>query len=277
MKIFSFQKLYSASFILAMFFLYFIYLPSSIAETKNIYASTDTFASEVMPDYNWDSSSSLNIGRDPDSTRFWIYIGCGNIKEQLPDGAIISNAKLRLYRISSNGTFSVGIQNVDTNWWSNLLTWNNRPNTYSPPETVQTATGSNNTYISFDVTQHVKKWVEEGLPNRGVCLRQQSDCAAGETALFASVETNETLHRPRLEIEYTSRPPQVSNPDPTMGATGVSINTDLHWASASGATSYDVYFGTDSTPDSGEYQANQNYTSYDLGTLNYSTTHTTGG
>ncbi len=58
-----------------------------------------------------------------------------------------------------------------------------------------------------------------------------------------------------------------------MGATGVSINTDLHWASASGATSYDVYFGTDSTPDSGEYQANQNYTSYDLGTLNYSTTY----
>jgi hypothetical protein len=30
----------------------------------------------------------------------------------------------------------------------------------------------------------------------------------------------------------------------------------LDWSSSSGATSYDVYFGTDSTPDAGEYKGN---------------------
>jgi hypothetical protein len=39
-----------------------------------------------------------------------------------------------------------------------------------------------------------------------------------------------------------------ASPSPTSGATGVSINPTLSWTAATGATSYDVYFGTSSTP-----------------------------
>ena len=39
-------------------------------------------------------------------------------------------------------------------------------------------------------------------------------------------------------------PGQASNPNPTDGATGVSIDKDLSWTPGSGATSHDVYFGT---------------------------------
>ncbi|MCG3141137.1 MAG: Hercynine oxygenase [Anaerolineae bacterium] len=74
-----------------------------------------------------------------------------------------------------------------------------------------------------------------------------------------------------------SAPPQppskATSPNPSNGATGQSINTDVSWSNGGGATSYDVYFGTDSTPDSGEYKGNQSGTSYDPGTLAYSTTY----
>src|SRR3989304_9194440 len=58
----------------------------------------------------------------------------------------------------------------------------------------------------------------------------------------------------------------VTSPIPSNGATGQSINTDLSWADGGGATSYDVYFN-------GEYRGNQSGTSYDPGTLTYSTTY----
>jgi len=39
-----------------------------------------------------------------------------------------------------------------------------------------------------------------------------------------------------------------SSPSPANGANGISINPTLTWAASSGATSYDVYFGTSSAP-----------------------------
>ena len=70
-----------------------------------------------------------------------------------------------------------------------------------------------------------------------------------------------------------SAPGQASNPNPSNGATGISTSANLGWSAGSAATSHDVYFGTDSTPDSGEFQGNQSGTSYDPGSLSYSTTY----
>jgi len=68
-------------------------------------------------------------------------------------------------------------------------------------------------------------------------------------------------------------PGQASNPSPADDATSVSSTADLSWTSGSDATSSDVYFGTDSTPDSGEFQGNQAATTFDPGTLSNSTTY----
>ncbi|MHC4740258.1 MAG: hypothetical protein ACYS9Y_15220, partial [Planctomycetota bacterium] len=62
-------------------------------------------------------------------------------------------------------------------------------------------------------------------------------------------------------------PGQASNPSPGNGATNVSVDADLNWSAGSGATSHDVYFGTDSTPDAGEFQGNQTATTYEPGTM----------
>jgi hypothetical protein len=59
-----------------------------------------------------------------------------------------------------------------------------------------------------------------------------------------------------------------SSPSPSDGATDVSLDTDLDWANASDATSYDVYFGTSPSP---PYYGSTASSSYSLPTLNDST------
>ncbi|MFA5793924.1 MAG: fibronectin type III domain-containing protein [Candidatus Brocadiia bacterium] len=63
---------------------------------------------------------------------------------------------------------------------------------------------------------------------------------------------------------------QVTSPSPANNTINASINQQLGWASASGATSYDVYFGTTSP---GTFIINQSGTSYNPGTFTYSTTY----
>ena len=68
-------------------------------------------------------------------------------------------------------------------------------------------------------------------------------------------------------------PGKATNPNPADEATDVSINADLSWTAGRNTMSHDVYFGTDSTPDIGEFQGNQKATTYDLDTLEYNTTY----
>ncbi|MDI6788588.1 MAG: hypothetical protein QME51_09480 [Planctomycetota bacterium] len=68
-------------------------------------------------------------------------------------------------------------------------------------------------------------------------------------------------------------PARVTSPNPSDGATGVSITLSLSWAAASGATSYDVYFGTDNPPSNIINGMNQAGASSNPGTLSCSTTY----
>jgi len=73
--------------------------------------------------------------------------------------------------------------------------------------------------------------------------------------------------------EAAQPPGQASSPSPANSATDVSIDADLSWTAGSNATSHDVYFGTDSTPDAGEFQGNQTDTTFEPGTLSYDITY----
>jgi parallel beta-helix repeat protein len=67
-----------------------------------------------------------------------------------------------------------------------------------------------------------------------------------------------------------SLPDKASNPNPADYATGVEINTDLSWIAGSGATSHDVYFGTNNPP---PFVRNQTSTTFDPTVMAYSTTY----
>ena len=80
---------------------------------------------------------------------------------------------------------------------------------------------------------------------------------------------------PRLAWQsgFIQPPSKPINPSPSNGASDRSIETNISWSDGGGADSFDVYFGTNPTPDSGEFKQNQTESMYEPDTLAYSTTY----
>lgn len=68
-------------------------------------------------------------------------------------------------------------------------------------------------------------------------------------------------------------PAQAAVISPANGATNVDFNANLDWSSAARASSYNVYFGTDPTPDAGEFIGTSLLSFRSLGPLAYNTTY----
>ncbi len=97
--------------------------------------------------------------------------------------------------------------------------------------------------------------------------------AVAELRWSSASQAYEIIPQSQLYESAPSPPGQATNPNPANGASSVSTGADLSWTAGAGATSHDVYFGQDSTPDSGEFQGNQSGTTYDPGTLAENTTY----
>ncbi|MFC1765443.1 RHS repeat-associated core domain-containing protein [Planctomycetota bacterium] len=68
-------------------------------------------------------------------------------------------------------------------------------------------------------------------------------------------------------------PDPATNPVPADVATEIPIDADINWTAGAGATSHDVYFGTNPSPGTGEFQGNQTGMTFDPGTLANDTTY----
>lgn len=81
------------------------------------------------------------------------------------------------------------------------------------------------------------------------------------------------LPSPGEENVIQTPPEKAINQNPPNGAADQPTFLTLSWSNGGGATNYDVYFGTDPTPGASEYKTNTDNTTYNSGTLNYSTTY----
>ncbi len=67
--------------------------------------------------------------------------------------------------------------------------------------------------------------------------------------------------------------PKAANPAPPDGVGYMDPNVDLSWTAGVGAVSHNIYFGTDPTPDAGEFKINKTSPNFDPGALQYGTTY----
>ncbi len=92
-----------------------------------------------------------------------------------------------------------------------------------------------------------------------------------------AIDTSGNTKRSALQtFQITNQPPYVPNsPNPSNGTTGVNVNADVSWAGGdpdADAVTYDVYFGTSSSPS--KVVGNQSATLYDPpGMMLYATTY----
>ncbi len=68
-------------------------------------------------------------------------------------------------------------------------------------------------------------------------------------------------------------PDTPASPEPAHLSTNNPLSSDLNWGNSARATSYDVYFGTDSTPDASEFQGNTASSQWALPNLAFNTTY----
>jgi hypothetical protein len=105
-----------------------------------------------------------------------------------------------------------------------------------------------------------------------------SGTSAGNSVVFriSSSGTSSSVYYDNVEVRYGV---QASSPNPVNGAMDVSITPTLSWTAGTGATSNDVYFGTNfsdvntATHASTQFKGNQAGTSYAVGTLSMATTY----
>jgi hypothetical protein len=152
--------------------------------------------------------------------------------------------------VDLSDTTSLLIQKSDLiNFGGSGYTWIG--NIAGEPDSIAVLTADNGEVIGT-IHTNIRDWevmVREGIPY--------------------PVRQFQALSFPIDEDYATSTlPGPASNPNPANGATEVGIEDDLGWTAGSEATSHDVYFGSNPAP---AYQGNQAGTTFDPGTLAYST------
>ncbi len=266
-----------AAFAVAAFAL--VLAASAQAASVTLNPTQDSYVSSSFPDNNY-NEIYVAFG-EATTTVFRAYLKFD--VSSIPSGSTITSATLRLYREDNwnDALRNFLVSRIASNWTETGPTWNTRPNRTATP----TATGFGGTpgttgWISWTdgaILSWVQLWVDGSYANYGFEIRKDGTESAGEEALLkCTSREGSSAYWPELVISYTppaTPPSKATNPSPSNGASGVSVTVDPSWSNGGGATSYLVYFGTDSTPDSGEYKGEQTSTSYNPGTLSYSTTY----
>jgi hypothetical protein len=139
------------------------------------------------------------------------------------------------------------------------------------PALSWTATGATSYDVAFGTTN------PPGMVSTGQVTSNYSPASlANSTTYYWRITAHNGAGAtvgPVWSFTTTAPPPPPGTPGspiPAAGATGVSTSVNLFW-SASGATSYDVKFGTVSTPPT--VSSGQSAANYSPGTLSYSTTY----
>jgi hypothetical protein len=251
----------------------------------------DTYTNVGASSTNYSSITHLNTYTWPADTSANTTI----IKWDLTDistTATVVDATLYLYQTESNGDSSYDVDvhkiiNVDPN--ISTLTWATYDGANSwtggsdgglsdiaAAEDTQVLNLTNNEYKTWNVTDMVQDWVTTPSGNYGMLLNSDDVASSDSRRYFASSDAATASTRPKLIVTHSEGvvvPEQATSASPSDDTTDVSKTAVLSWAVGSGATSHDVYFGTDSTPDSGELQGNQTATTFDPSTMANDTTY----
>jgi hypothetical protein len=142
--------------------------------------------------------------------------------------------------------------------------------------------GSNNPTAAFDYTYNADGYGSGGSVDTEITFKEiylytrdkvQTYISSeyGEVQTVQGTPTSSTWVVGTYSGGSSNNPPSTpSNPTPANGSTDINQNQILSWYS-SGATAYDVYFGTTTSPS--KVSSNQTTALYDPGTLTESTTY----
>jgi hypothetical protein len=217
-----FKAILSLTFVVLLAF-----LPANVfADIATIQPSyQDVTIYDGFPDNNYNHLSYISvIGRGSSPMRCLVQFDLSSI----PLGSKIVSANLSLYYLDRPTVDPVGriywAYRVSQSWHEGLATWNtyDGSNPWTTPGSDYTTTGGASavvpstldTWMTWDVTDIVKAWIENGQSNDGFVVRDGNETGTAIIqALFNSREASS--NRPILEVSYT----------PYVGGDIIAVNT----------------------------------------------------
>ena len=133
----------------------------------------------------------------------------------LPPGtaaADVTQARLRLWVNSTSGLFGSITLTPVTSAWDELALKDNTSGGlgFGLPKISELPISTNNNFISIDVTDWVKGWLNGSLPNEGFMIEAAASATTMSIA-FDSKESSLTSHEPQLEVSLS----KIGPPGPT--------------------------------------------------------------
>ena len=166
---------------------------STPSQSQSAPPIADAFYMSSKPTTNYGTNPIMMV--QPGSTSYVQF----NLSE-LPAGAIVEKATLRLFLDSVSGKGQIDVYEALTAWNEALLNYNNAPAlgpsaTGSHPVSLNTSTLDQ--FVLIDITPLVTGWVNGSIPNNGLAL-----ALVGSTGSFSfdTKETTLTSHEPTLLI-----------------------------------------------------------------------------
>ena len=176
----------------------------------------DAYISSLTPDFNYASNEYLSIGQSIFSTlgvnrakfSFESYFLRAYLQfdlSELPANADVVSAVLKLYQSDSidKTGLMIALHRVTEGWEENTISWNNKPDYLTSPESTITVPISVFGWLSWDITSLVQGWANGSIANYGVILKD-----AGMVLEYIHINCyssnyagGSTLH-PKLEIIY---------------------------------------------------------------------------
>jgi hypothetical protein len=185
--------------------------PAGVHATLITEPTADAWVYEYQPTENYGSLQHFYLGRSGDiESRALLRFDLRSI----PAGAKVTSAYLHLHKVTPSGAAAPdgvddayyiwvhrnlgGLMNL---WTESTVTWNRRPLTAESDQGGFLAGGADG-LKQWNVTNSVRKWVQDGEPNNGFTLKGDGVSAWSELVMYMARE-GPVQFRPLLEVHYT--------------------------------------------------------------------------
>jgi len=258
-----------------VFLLVFIcFIPNSLSADEYIDCPIITSESGYCKDTSVGAfikaPAEIRVGKRPEGGTFRPILVFDT--SSIPDNAVILDATIYVNCTEAVSGISAYVWDLDVPLLSgqNLYADAGSGTQYSYSWSICSNTGTSYRSLRSVGKDAVKASLSGNKFYCGIAAR--SGYEGNDYARFENSSQRLYLHV-RYTTDCTDPPFKAHQPNPSNNSVDVALNTQLSWSDGGGATSYDVYFGTDPSPDSGEDKGNQTGTTYSPGTLDFDTTY----
>ena len=190
------------------------FVGNAVAATVDVGVSRDAQVVEGKSATNYGNGTAMYVASASGGTylneRIWTSF---DLAGQLPPGAVISSATLRLYcyKVDSDNNLPTSVHgSSDDSWGETAITWSSQPAFGAELSSTELQQGAEGQWVEWDVTSFVQtEFAGDGTVS--LVLKASAEGSSDWTSYAFDAREYSSSLAPRLRIEYTGAWPVTGN------------------------------------------------------------------